>query len=44
MIKEAFIHFVWKHQYFAKSDLETTSGQRLNIIKPGFHNTDAGPD
>ncbi|MEM6522910.1 MAG: DUF2851 family protein [Bacteroidota bacterium] len=44
MIQEAFIHFVWKHQYFIKSNLATSTGQPLNIIKPGFHNTDAGPD
>ncbi|MGF1636772.1 MAG: DUF2851 family protein [Cyclobacteriaceae bacterium] len=41
---EAFLHFVWKHQYFNKQDLQTNDGLSLEIIHPGNHNRDAGPD
>ncbi len=41
---EAFLHYIWKFQFFDKSDLQTTKGQPLNIIRPGFHNHDAGAD
>ncbi|MEM9858079.1 MAG: DUF2851 family protein [Bacteroidota bacterium] len=43
-MQEAFIHFVWKHQYFDKANLVATDGTMLNVITPGFYNTDAGPD
>ncbi|MEP2773405.1 MAG: DUF2851 family protein [Fulvivirga sp.] len=41
---EAFLHYIWKHQYFDKKNLKTTQGEPLTIFNPGFHNTDAGPD
>lgn len=41
---EAFLHYIWKHQYFDKNKLKTTKGEPLTIFNPGFHNTDAGPD
>ncbi|MEM9391309.1 MAG: DUF2851 family protein [Bacteroidota bacterium] len=43
-MQEAFIHFVWKHQYFNKGALTTTEGLAANVLKPGSYNTDAGPD
>lgn len=43
-MQEAFLHFVWQHQYFNKADLGTPGGKPVSVIKPGFHNTDSGPD
>jgi len=42
--KESFLHFIWQYQLFEKSDLQTTDGESLAIIKQGLHNTNAGPD
>ena len=44
MIQEAFLHFVWKNQYFTKLDLVTHSGETIEVQKIGFHNNLAGPD
>lgn len=44
MIQEAFLHFVWKNQYFNKNALLTESGETIAIEKVGFHNRLAGPD
>jgi hypothetical protein len=43
-MSESFLHYVWQFQYFAKSDLCTTTGDAISIFNPGFHNTHAGPD
>lgn len=43
-MSEAFLHYIWQHQYFNKTDLTSTEGQNINIIQPGLYNTDAGPD
>ena len=43
-MKEAFLHFVWKHQYFNKIDLKTQQGASIKILDPGQINTNAGPD
>lgn len=43
-MQEAFLHFIWQYQYFSKRDLCTTDGAPVNVIHPGFFNTDAGPD
>lgn len=41
---EAFLHYLWKHRLFDFMNLKTTAGEPLQIIFPGYHNTDAGPD
>lgn len=43
-IPEAFLHFVWKEQLFQKSGLCTIQGQKIEILDPGVHNQDEGPD
>ena len=43
-MQESFLHFIWQFQYFNKTELTTSDQQVVNIIKPGQHNTDAGPD
>ncbi len=44
MMQESFLHFVWQHQYFDKTGLCASDGQPVNIIRPGFHNMNSGPD
>ncbi len=41
---ESFLHFVWKFQYFNKENLTSTNRENINIIHPGLHNHNAGPD
>lgn len=43
-MQESFLHYIWQFQYFDKKALVTTGGERLDIKRPGLHNTDAGPD
>ena len=44
MINEEFLHFVWKFQLFDFSDIQSTHQVSLQIVKPGLHNHNAGPD
>ena len=41
---EQLLHYVWKHKLLPLKPLRTTDGQPLEIIDPGLHNPDAGPD
>jgi len=41
---EELLYFIWQFQYFDRTALYTTSGEKLEIMKPGMLNTDAGPD
>lgn len=41
---EEFLHHLWKNQLFLQEDLRTVQNHALEIITPGTHNTDAGPD
>lgn len=43
-MKEDFIHYVWQHRHYDFRNLKTSWGQRLNVMFPGYHNHDAGPD
>lgn len=43
-MSEEFLQFSWKHQLFQQHHLETTGGEKLQIIKPGQWNFDSGPD
>jgi hypothetical protein len=43
-MKEDFLHYLWQHQYFDPADLRTVEGEWLLVVRPGIHNTDAGPD
>ncbi|WP_304516499.1 DUF2851 family protein [Cecembia rubra] len=42
--QENFLQTVWKYQYFDKKNLQTTTGQNLEVKKIGFHNFHEGPD
>ena len=41
---EYLLHYVWKYRLFDRADLQTMDGQKVDIIDPGTHNTDAGAD
>jgi hypothetical protein len=43
-MNEDYLHHIWKYQLFEHEHLKTTEGEKLEIIRPGFHNSDAGPD
>lgn len=43
-MQESFLHYIWQFQYFDKTDLSTTQGETLQVIRTGIHNTNAGPD
>lgn len=42
--KEQLLHYVWQFRLFSHSSLRTTDGQKVEVIDPGMHNNDAGPD
>ncbi|WP_310390949.1 DUF2851 family protein [Hymenobacter sp.] len=43
-MREDFLHYVWQHQYFDKTDLRTAGGEEIQVLRPGHRNADAGPD
>lgn len=43
-MKEDFLHYVWKHNLFASTNLKTTRNESLEILKLGTHNFHSGPD
>lgn len=42
--EEAFISFLWLHQKFDSTKLQTLRGEELRIVKNGHLNEDSGPD
>ena len=43
-MKEDFLHYIWRHQYFDRSEVSTADGEPVQVIRTGFYNTEAGPD
>ncbi|PLX22600.1 MAG: DUF2851 domain-containing protein [Salinivirgaceae bacterium] len=43
-MNEQFLHYLWKHKLFNKSQIFTTDGLPVEIISVGEHNHNAGPD
>lgn len=43
-MKEDFLHYVWRHQLFLKSNLQSTEFNKIEIVFPGNYNTNSGPD
>ena len=41
---EKLLHYVWKHRILPLGSLSTTDGRRVEVIDPGMHNHDGGPD
>ncbi len=44
MIREDFLHYLWKYKYFAVNKLRTTAKETIQIINAGEHNLNSGPD
>lgn len=41
---EEFLHFVWEFGLFERTNLKAVTGEEIDIITTGQHNSDAGPD
>jgi len=41
---EKLLHYVWKHKLFPLGEMTTTDGQAVEVIDPGLHNHNSGPD
>jgi hypothetical protein len=43
-MKEDLLHYVWRLQSYNNKQLRTTDGDSIQVIQPGYLNTNAGPD
>jgi hypothetical protein len=43
-MNEDFLAFIWQHQHFNRTPLQTQDGESIAVHRPGFRNTNAGPD
>lgn len=41
---ENLLHYVWQHRLFPLTPLTTDQGQEVEVIDPGLHNSNSGPD
>ncbi|MBS1634423.1 MAG: DUF2851 family protein [Bacteroidetes bacterium] len=41
---EALLHHIWKFKLFNTSQFQGTQHEQIEIVDPGFHNSDSGPD
>ena len=41
---EQLLHYTWKHKLWPLRELTTTDGRPVEVIDPGLHNNNAGPD
>ena len=41
---EQLLHYVFKHKMFPLRELQTIDGKTVEVIDPGLHNRNAGPD
>lgn len=44
MLKEDFLHFIWKNKLFKTNNLVSILNEEIQILKAGTHNFNAGPD
>ncbi len=44
MIREDFLHYLWKHKLFDFSDLKSDDNEEILIINSGIYNLNSGPD
>ena len=44
LLNEQLLQFIWQHRYFNTQQLTLTTGEPLDILIPGQHNTNQGPD
>ncbi len=43
-MKEDILQYIWKFQYYNCSELLSTNGDGIQVMHPGSHNTNQGPD
>jgi len=43
-MREDFLHFIWKNKLFKLGELYSVLDEKIQILKVGTHNFDAGPD
>ncbi|MEP7231300.1 MAG: DUF2851 family protein [Ginsengibacter sp.] len=43
-MKEDLLQYIWQFQYFNNKELQTTSGEKIQIQFQGAHNSNQGPD
>jgi len=43
-MKESILHYIWQNKLFPAHNLQTTDGERLELIDVGKNNADSGPD
>lgn len=43
-MQEDFLHYIWKFRKFCSPKLKTSSGEFIQVINPGIHNFNSGPD
>ena len=43
-MQEALLHYIWKSELFEQTEYTSDTGEIIEIIYPGQHNSDAGPD
>lgn len=43
-MKEAVLHYLWKFKKLKRQHFYSVDKQSIEIIHPGYHNTNAGPD
>src|SRR6201989_434650 len=41
---EDFLQYVWKFRLFERGNLQTTTGENIEIFSAGLQNSDSGPD
>src|SRR6056297_1061278 len=44
IINEEFLHFLWKNQHLTGIRLTSAGNSYIEVLDPGMHNQDAGPD
>ena len=44
MLKEEFLHYIWKYKLYQTFELKSTEGYPVQILNSGIHNTNSGPD
>lgn len=40
---EEFLHYIWQFRLYG-TGLSLSSGEKVEVLQPGIHNTDSGPD
>lgn len=41
---ELLLHYIWKHRLYPLHQLLTNGGEAVEVVDPGLHNRNAGPD